>query len=271
MQAPLALKQLVYPSTGGLRDIEFREGSTPLTAAIPDQERFGLAREVLLQRIYDLAGPIDGGLVVDAGANTGLFSLVASQSADKVVAIEPDPDNYRTLTANLARNEIENVEAINAALWTHGGEVAFSTGQHVTDGAVTERGGETVQSITLDSIVAEHGAIDLLKLDIEGAEEKVIPSSRAIAAARRIVAELHLSRPGQEAEMVAALEGRGFTVAIVPARDLYTPGWVANVLHNWRNLRGETLIKAGLVSYLLAPVTKPRRPGRDMPLLLARR
>lgn len=272
MQAPAALKRIVYPSGGGLHELLFRERRRWLIADVPDDERFGLARELILQRIYDAVGPIDGGLVVDAGANTGLFSLIASRSADRVVALEPGEEQAAVATANLARNRADNVTLINAALWTDDGQVCFKTGsERMTDGSVSRDGDVIVDAVSLDTIVDRYGPIDLLKLDIEGAEEQVIPATRALENVRRIVAELHLHRPGDEAPMIAALERQGFAVKLVPAAELYAPRWVQRVFRNWRRLRGELLIKVGVIAYLLAPLTKPRRPGRDMPLLVATR
>ncbi len=273
VQAPYLLKRLVYPDRDGFYRLRFLERGGWISALVPDQERFGLARELVLQRIYDMAGGVGGETVVDAGANVGMFSLVASRHAKRVIAIEPDPINYRVLDLNLKANEIANVEALNAALWTQDGEISFATGSHATDGSVSSNGegNLTVNSVSLETIVDRYGDIDLLKLDIEGAEEDVLPATDVLPRVRRIVAELHLTEPDEERPMVEALERAGFVVTIVPASSLYAPKWVRTVLRNLRALDGQKLIKLGVFAYLLAPITKPRRPGRDMPLLVATR
>jgi FkbM family methyltransferase len=269
-QVPRRLKDLVYPARGELTEIRFRE-DTWMTALVPDEERFGLVRELVLQRIYDVAGR-PARTVVDAGANVGMFSLSAAPHAERVVALEPDPGNYRLLRANVERNRLDNVETIEAAVAAEDGTVSFDCGSHSTGGMIASDGGVEVSALSLDTLEERYGPIDLLKLDIEGAEEAAIPTAR-LGGIRRIVAELHLTEEGEERPMVDALEAAGFEVEIVPSADLYRPRWVWPVLRRLRALHGQWLIKVGVLAYLLAPIQKPRRPkgGRDMPLLVAHR
>jgi FkbM family methyltransferase len=270
MQAPLSVKRLVYRERGNLTRLSFR-GRRSLVAYMPDNERFGLARELVLQRIYDRGAGVASGIVVDAGANVGMFSLVASQYAQRVVALEPDPTNFRILQLNLHVNGLDHVEPREQALWHTGGTVSFDVGGHSTGGGVTANGGVRIKATTIDSLVDELGNIDFLKLDVEGAELEAIPKARRLAGVRSLAAELHLTRPGQERPLLHALSSQGFNVELIPAADLYRPREVRTVLRNWRSLRGQLVIKLGVLAYLLAPLSKPRRPpgSRDMPLLFA--
>lgn len=272
MQLPKRFKDFVYPPRGDLVRMRFHERG-PIEALVPDDERFGLARELILQRVYDMVGGIPSGTVVDAGAHVGLFSLVASQYASKVVSVEPDPINFKVLSLNVELNEASNVKPINAALWTEPGTVSFGTSWHTTGGSVSGSGDAEVKAVTLEEIVQEVGEVDLLKLDIEGAELKVVPATKVLDKVKRVVAELHLDEPGDERELVETLEGAGFDVELISAESLYRPGEARKVLRNWGALERHTWIKLGVIAYFLAPVEKPRRPegSRDMPLLVARR
>lgn len=272
MQAPRFLKDLVYPTRGDLLQLRFRERDW-ITAFVPDDEVFGLARELILQRIYDRFDAGGHRLVVDAGAHVGLFSLIASQRAARVVALEPNPVNFGVLEVNRRLNDASNVTAVEAALWKTSGHVQFGASWHTTGGAVAETGDQRVAAMSLDELVSTHGDIDLLKLDIEGAEFDVLAASDALERVRQIVGELHFRDPAAGEELVAQLRARGFDAGLVPAPSLYTPSHVPTVLRNWRRLRGHLRVKLGVVAYLLAPVDKPRRPpgSRDMPLLVARR
>lgn len=265
MEASLRLKRLLYPSRGDTTELRF-DG---LSATVPDDERFNLCRELVLQRVYEVAG-VPTGTVLDCGANVGMFTLTAFRSADRVVAVEPDPSNYHLLAQNVANSGARNIELLEAAVWTVDGEMNFDTGTHSTGGGINSSAQLKVKSVTLDTLCETYGPIDLLKLDIEGAEESVIPNSR-LDGVSRIVAELHLRQAGDERAMIQDLEARGFQVEIVSAASLYRARWVKKVLRNWQTLEGEKLIKLGVIAYLLAPLDKPRRPGRDMPLLVARR
>ena len=60
-----------------------------------------------------------GGLVIDVGAHTGYFTLLASQlegPTGRVVAIEASPAFHQALTANIEANGRGNVRTVNAAV-----------------------------------------------------------------------------------------------------------------------------------------------------------
>ena len=57
-------------------------------------------------------------IVVDAGADTGIFTSIASQMADHVIAIELNPQNCKILRENVEGNGIENVTLIEKALYS---------------------------------------------------------------------------------------------------------------------------------------------------------
>lgn len=270
MQLPRRLKDLAYPARGDLLRVAFTEHGRELQALVPDDEIFGLVRELVLQRIYD---PLPAGTVIDAGAHVGVFSLLAAQHADRVVSLEPDPINFGVLELNVRLNKLDNLEPRCRALWTEPGEVAYHDSWHTTGGRVGPGGALRVQTATLDELVEELGPISLLKLDVEGAEEAVLPAATRLGEIDRIVAELHLTSPGEERPMVEALETAGFAVRLVPAADLYRARWARTILGNWRSLHGQTRVKLGVLAYVLAPVDKPRVPpgARDMPLLVAER
>lgn len=267
------VKDLVYPARGDLTSVTFHENGRDVRALLPDDETWGLCREMLLERVYDPPEGLPSGVVIDGGAHVGTFTLVAAQHARTVVAVEPDPVNFRLLQANLALNGLGHVQARNAAIWDEAGETAFETSWHTTGGRVREGGGETVETVTLDALIEPFERVDLLKLDIEGAEERALPAARLLDRVDRVVAELHLRRAGQERPMVEALEAHGFSVEIVPAATFYRPAMLRPVLRHWRSVRGQTKIKLGVAAYLLLPAEKPRRPpgSRDMPLLVATR
>ena len=106
MEASLRLKRLLYPSRGDTTELRF-DG---LSATVPDNERFNLCRELVLQRVYEVAG-VPTGTVLDCGANVGMFTLTAFRSADRVVAVEPDPSNYHLLAQNVANSGARNIRA----------------------------------------------------------------------------------------------------------------------------------------------------------------
>ena len=66
----------------------------------------------------------NGDVIIDIGANVGLFSIKCSKLKPnaKIIALEPFPDNFRFLKQNLISFDISNVEILEMALSGSGGE-----------------------------------------------------------------------------------------------------------------------------------------------------
>jgi FkbM family methyltransferase len=144
--------------------------------------------------------------IVDAGANIGLASLYFSNKFpnSNIIAIEPEESNFELLKRNIA--PYNNITPIRGALWHENkrinlvdpnlGKWGFMTQAQDSD---EERVGEIlheVQGMTVDTIMKEQGIehIDILKIDIEGAEREVFrdPSSW-IRKVDTLIIELHES------------------------------------------------------------------------------
>ncbi len=123
---------------------------------------------------------------VDIGANVGLFSLfVASQTKGnaRIVAIEPEPGNFERLSFNIAVNPELPIVALQLALGERSGEVAIELNRR-------DRGGTRARALTgaegadivrvpcrpLQDVLTEQkiDRIDALKIDVEGAEDRVL-------------------------------------------------------------------------------------------------
>jgi FkbM family methyltransferase len=144
--------------------------------------------------------PQPGDVVLDIGSYCGLSVLAFSQAVGaegRVLAFEADPrtiDALRTNTKNA-----DNVTIINKAVAGSSGAVLFSSEASMGSAIVakeTERGKTVeVEAVTLDSIVNDYKLtrIDVVKVDIEGAEYGVLESSADILARfpARWAVELH--------------------------------------------------------------------------------
>ncbi len=118
-----------------------------------------------------------GDVVVDVGANIGLYTIALAKRVGPegtVIAFEPDSDNFHALRKNVKLNQIEHqVQLIRAAVGDFPGEVSLSKAQmesHVLSDAA--QGSERVPMVTLDDVCKQK--IDILKIDIEGYEEKAL-------------------------------------------------------------------------------------------------
>ncbi len=140
-------------------------------------------------------------VVVDLGANIGAFALyVFSYYRNaRLLSVEAAPDTFEILSDNRRLNTTREWRVVNAAVWSENGSINLdrreaSTGHRVR---INRGAGETVPARRLADIVAEArlGDIDLLKMDIEGAEETVIPQAEDVLQRTKVlVIEVHTDR-----------------------------------------------------------------------------
>jgi FkbM family methyltransferase len=149
----------------------------PLSVSLERHGDFVAFYEVLVERCYRqlLEQIVPGDVVVDAGANIGLFSLLASYRTGKegvVLAIEPNPQNFQRLVSLVERNHLDNVRVFPYALGAPGQSEAWMAGDGIRSRVVgTSTGQYAVRSVTLDDLVREQRVRPtLLKMDIEGSE-----------------------------------------------------------------------------------------------------
>jgi FkbM family methyltransferase len=137
-----------------------------------------------------------GMTVVDAGAHVGQYTLLASgavKPAGRVIAFEPHPVLGPVLRRNVRRAGCTNVTVSPLALGRASGGGAlvllpaanFGGSSLRPDGAATGHPRAAVQVSTLDEALFHLGAptVDLIKLDVEGAELDVIEGARRTLAA----------------------------------------------------------------------------------------
>ena len=118
----------------------------------------------------------EGMTFIDIGAHVGLFALPASKWVGKngrVVAFEPHPANFEMLSRNVRTNKLK-VELINAAVSDVAGTVklhasTFNSGDHQIYQS-GNRKGIPVECIILDDFIGSNERVDLIKMDVQGAE-----------------------------------------------------------------------------------------------------
>ena len=158
-------------------------------------------KDIFVHGQYDFTPPEPPMVIIDAGANIGLTSLVfANRFPDaKIIAVEPELSNYEVLLKNTA--SYDNVVAIQAAVWSANGTVDIvdpglgNWGFQV--GSVAGRESKSVMTcrgMTIDKIMSDHGIdfIDILKMDIEGGEKEVFEDAdKWIGKIGILTVELH--------------------------------------------------------------------------------
>ncbi len=181
-----------------LKSVEFRNTQTQLSAPtlvnLPYADLFvrmndyfigaGIARNKVYephvtQAIKDLLKP--GAIFIDIGANIGYFTMLAASlvgSQGRVFAFEPNPANCELIRLSCDQNGFEHVQLFENALAESAQLFDFcgdggSNGRIIHETEANEEAAEyQVQAVTLDETLPDLPRVDLIKMDIEGAEPR---------------------------------------------------------------------------------------------------
>jgi FkbM family methyltransferase len=132
-------------------------------------------------------------VVVDGGANIGDQTIRFRHfyRHARIVAVEPDAGNFSILERNFLDDR--NTEVLNAAIWYKDGTVNLKTGVDSVSHSVSNGGGST-RSVTVPFLLKKYNLpkIDILKLDVEGAEIEIFNSADSWASkVNAIIVEPH--------------------------------------------------------------------------------
>ncbi|MGD9976079.1 MAG: FkbM family methyltransferase [Desulfatirhabdiaceae bacterium] len=118
--------------------------------------------------------------VADIGANIGLHTIMLAKLGYHVTSYEPDPIHNAKLVENLAINKIENVNVVQAAVSDSADEREFirilgnTTGSHLAGAKSSPYGEQEKFDVTVLNFKQLIGNIDLVKLDAEGEESRIL-------------------------------------------------------------------------------------------------
>ncbi|MDX2307664.1 MAG: FkbM family methyltransferase [Hyphomicrobium sp.] len=181
--------RLSFDLSGYPLDLELRRNGSDLAVLY----------EVLAREAYfvpaDTLPPERVRTIVDAGANIGLTALYfASRYPNaRILAIEPNADNFELLKGNTAREP--RIAAVEAGVTPLPRQKLFigNTGPAWSYRSNSAGQGLEVRGASLSELMADHGfeTIDLLKIDIEGAEREIFAKADFLDRTGTIVAELH--------------------------------------------------------------------------------
>jgi FkbM family methyltransferase len=183
--------------------------------------------EVVDRDDYDITQKTIGSTsnVIDIGAHLGSFAILAATNASEgiVLSYEPDPDNFRLLTRNVARNKLTNVKTFKCAVaGTSGPKTLFRSisnwGHSLTDRGYSRR--HVVDGVTLPQILEQNDVqtCHVLKIDCEGSEYEILMglSPQILDRIECIVGEWHQTPAGPKElgfrHLGEFLEAHGFRV-----------------------------------------------------------
>jgi FkbM family methyltransferase len=183
----------------------------------PCSSDFLVFTQIFVDRMYDISElPGNPSVIVDCGANVGFASVFFALRYPhaRILAIEPEASNFEASCANL--RAFPQVIPIRAAIWPQdeGLEIADSAADHWGFQVRPSRDGDAgLRGVSLGSLLEEHGIghVDILKIDIEGAEKELFSADDIewINHVGTLTVELHEdTAPGAKAAFLKTIGRR---------------------------------------------------------------
>ncbi len=205
-------------SSGGVRTL-IGPGTLGAVRARNNQSDTVMFEQVFVNEDYGFDLPFSPRTIIDAGANAGYASLYFANRFPEacILAIEPDHQNFELLRQNVAA--FPQINPVRAGLWGFGGALRVvdpaASKCMITLAAANELGDDTLPALTVSEAISRLGAetVDLLKIDIEGAEIEVFnhAAPQWLRRVRALMIELHDGRrPGCARALYRALDGMEF-------------------------------------------------------------
>lgn len=135
--------------------------------------------------------------ILDGGANIGLASIFFSNKFQdaQILAIEPEASNFQMLLKNTEK--LDKIKCIQAAIWNRNENIAISNPESLAASFIVQKTDTSTNFLkgnTIDFFKKEMGwkNIDLVKLDIEGAEKEIFEGSTEwLSGVKLLIIELH--------------------------------------------------------------------------------
>ncbi len=160
--------------------LKIRGVETPIVIRAQNRADRSVARYVFADQFHlPVSTMPERPIILDLGANIGLTAVhyAALYPEARIVAVEMDAENAALARRNTAH--LPGVTVVNAAIWDEAGTVAYDAGASSDAFSASSDAlgaARAVNAITLNQLVEDYdlGRIDLLKMDIEHAEERVL-------------------------------------------------------------------------------------------------
>ncbi len=171
-----------------------------------NQREFDLIyRDIFIKKANEFKADNASPFILDCGAHIGISILYFKKlyPKAKIIAFEPNPDTFKLLDLNVKQNNLKNVKIINVALSNKKRRIKFYIARR--DKAVWNWGDSAVKNkwynakkfktikvsaVRLSSYINKR--VDLIKIDIEGTEERVLKEIEGkLCMVREIIIEFH--------------------------------------------------------------------------------
>ena len=174
-------------------------------------------KEIFVEEYYRFETSSKVPVIYDCGANVGtscaFFKHIYPQS--RILAFEPNPKITDYLLRNIKNNSLENIELINKAVWTNNDGLDLGLDDADASSIHLEKNKTKVESVRLKDYLLKEATVDMLKMDIEGAEIEVLKDCReSLTNVKNIFVEFHsyTNEPQRLSELIYVLESAGFQI-----------------------------------------------------------
>jgi len=172
-------------------------------------------KEIFVEEFYKFKSESSEPVIYDCGSNIGMSCIYFKRifPGAKIKAFEADPEISKYLKENLKANGLDNVEVIDKAVWKEDGEIDFCSEKADASTIFSSKTNLTVKSVRLKNLLEKEERIDMLKMDIEGAENDVIlDCGNSLRVVNNIFIEYHSFTNSQQklSELLNVLEQNNF-------------------------------------------------------------
>ncbi len=185
-------------------------------------------KEIFAEEFYRFETNSKVPVIYDCGANIGtscaFFKLLYPQS--KIVAFEPNPKITDYLIRNINSNSLKNIEVIDKAVWKDDKGIELGMEDADASSIFYEKNKTKVKSVRLKDYLEKEEVVDMLKMDIEGAEIEVLKDcNESLTNVKNIFVEFHSykNEPQKLSEIINVLECTGFRYFITQPENRVTP------------------------------------------------
>jgi len=176
---------------------------------------------LVLKKWNNFKARTDSPVILDCGANIGISVLNYKREYPKarITAFEADPHIASVLKENLKHNGASDVRVVEKAVWTKEGRMPFfcegADGSRILSSGSASTSTTEVETIDFGTFLSE--PVDLVKMDIEGAEFEVISHVRGnLKNVHNIIVECHVNVGDimPFANLLQIFHSSGFSVAV---------------------------------------------------------
>jgi len=151
-------------------------------------------------KIVEFLRNLKGDLFVDVGANIGRYTTMLHRNFRRIIALEPFPLNMEFLHKNIRYKKLRNITCIEAAVSDKNSTTVFypSSSGFLEHSLIKPKSARRfaksilVKTYNLDFLLKNEKRVDLVKVDVEGAEWQVLEGAKQILdKVQSWVIELH--------------------------------------------------------------------------------